>query len=62
MYTAAFQRPGFPSRAFPFLGVLVLNTPAKDDGRQGVVWYGLKLKDGGGTDDLGRNGHDGFRH
>jgi hypothetical protein len=28
----------------------------------GKVWYGLKLKDGGGTDDLDRNGHDGFRH
>ena len=25
----------------------------------GKVWYGLKLKDGGGTDDLDRNGHDG---
>ena len=28
----------------------------------GKVWYGLKLKDGGGTDDLDRNGQDGFRH
>ena len=28
----------------------------------GKVWYGLKLKDGGGTDDLDRNGHEGFRH
>jgi hypothetical protein len=28
----------------------------------GKVWCGLKLKDGGGTDDLDRNGHDGFRH
>ena len=28
----------------------------------GKVWDGLRLKDGGGTDDLDRNGHDGFRH
>jgi hypothetical protein len=28
----------------------------------GKVWYGLKLKDGDGTDDLDRNGYDGFRH